>query len=293
MSGLRLSPMEEETNMNDASIQARQNSLRPIPTEPGRPSVTDTIQVGLGKPADPLSWEAISAIARVVTTPDDRPIRTIVTGRRRITTGVYPSAKSGRSFPFEGMNEQAFLMHCEVDTRVSDYRAQPFRFEFVVDGAKRIYIADCARLIEGGRIEVVEVKNDRRALRDPDYAMKLAYVRDICAQLGWDFRVVLKDEIFTPAVVQANVVDIQSRRQVKFDASHSYRALDLIDRMGGRAPLGRLAEAIGERRVGMAMAQAMMVARLIEIDLSCPLGDDSNVTLVDRARAPFRMGGVS
>jgi hypothetical protein len=285
--------MEEETNMNDPSDQPRRNSVRPIPTGPERPSVAGTIRVVLGKPAAPLSWEAISAIARVVTTPDDRPIRTIVTGRRRITTGVYPSSKSGRSFPFEGMNEQAFLMHCEVDTRVSDYRAQPFRFEFVIDGAKRIYIADCARLIEGGRIEVVEVKNDRRALRDPDYAMKLTYVRDICAQLDWDFRVVLKSEIFTPAVVHANVVDIQSRRQVKFDASHSYRALDLIDRMGGCAPLGKIAEAIGDRRVGMAMAQAMMVARLIDIDLSRPLGVDSSVATVDLHFATRRAGGVS
>jgi hypothetical protein len=191
------------------------------------------------------------------------------------------------------MNEQAFLMHCEVDTRVADYRAQPFRFEFVVDGAKRIYIADCARLVEDGRIEVVEVKNDRRALKDPDYALKLAHVREICAQLGWGFRVVMRDEIFTPAVVHANVVEIQSRRQVRFDASHCYLALNLIDRMDGQAPLGKLAETIGERRAGMAMVQAMMVARLVDIDLSRPLGGDSIVGLVDRSRASIRMGGVS
>ena len=57
-----------------------------------------------------------------------------------------------------------------------DYRAQPFRFEFVVDGARRVYITDCARLLESGRIEIIEVKNDRRALKDPDYALKLACV---------------------------------------------------------------------------------------------------------------------
>jgi hypothetical protein len=247
----------------------------------------------LGEPPAPLSWEAISAIGRIVTTPDDRPIRTIITGRRRITTGVYPSTKSGRSHPFEGMNERAFFMHSEVDTRVADYRAQPFRFEFVVGGAKRIYIADCVRLLDSGRIEVVEVKNDRRALEDPDYAMKLTHVREICSQLGWGFRAVLKDELFTPAVVFSNVVEVQSRRQVKFDPSHGYVVFDLITRMGGQAPLGKLAEAIGERRLGMAIAQAMMVARLVDIDLCRPLGADSIVRLVDQPRSSSRAGGAS
>lgn len=278
--------------MKNASAHARQDSTRPEAIRSARASVHDTVRVKLGQPPAPLSWEAINAIARVVTTPDDRPLRTIVTGRRRITTGIYPSTKSGRPFPFEGMNEQAFLMHCEVDTRVADYRAQPFRFEFVVEGAKRIYIADCARLLDNGRIEVVEVKNDRRALKDPDYALKLEHVREICTGLGWGFRVVLKDAIFAPSVVHANVVDIQSRRQVKFDASQSYLAFDLLDKMGGQAPLGKLAETIAEHRVGMAMAKAMMVARLVKIDLSVPLSGDSVVSLVNRFQ-PIDMGGAS
>lgn len=279
--------------MKNTAAEARQEFTCPRPTWSARPSVHDTVRVRLGQPAAPLSWEAIGAIARVVTTPDDRPIRTIVTGRRRITTGIYPSTKSGRSFPFEGMNERGFLMRCEVDTDVVDYRAQPFRFEFVVDGTKRIYIADCARLLASGQIEVVEVKNDRRALSDPDYALKLRYVREICAQLGWGFRVVLKDEIFTPPAVFANVVAIQSRRQVRYDASHAYLAFNLIDRMGGEAPVGRIAETLGERRVGMAMTQAMMVSRLVDIDLSTPLGDDSSVRLVTGSQSCLHMGGVS
>jgi hypothetical protein len=277
--------------MNDLSFPMRRGPARPSPST--RPSVRRTIELTLGASPAPLSWEAIDAVARIVITPDDRPIRTIITGRRRITTGMYSSTKSGRSHPFEGMNEQGFIMHNEVDTRVVDYRAQPFRFEFVIAGAKRIYIADCARLLADGRIEVVEVKNDRRALKDPHYALKLAYVRDICTQLGWDFRVVLKDEIFTPPVVFANVVVVQSRRLVKYDASHAYLAFEHIDRMGGQAPLGRIAETLGERQLGMSIIPAMMVGRLVEIDLSTPLSGDSVVSLVEGSQPAMIEGGVS
>ena len=257
-----------------------------------RPSVSDTIRLILGEPPEPLSWRALSSIARIVVAPDDRPIRTIITGRRRITTGAYMSAKAGRSLPFEGMNEQALFMHSEVDTRVIDYRAQPFRFEFVVDGARRVYITDCARLLESGRIEIMEVKNDRRALKDPDYALKLACVRDICGRLGWSFRVVVKQQLFEPTSLYSNVVEIQSRRRMRFDRSHSLPALEIIWRAGGQVPLARLAEAIGERRQGTAIVKAMMVARLVEIDLSRPISADSAVRAVDPSRLSRQMGAV-
>ena len=279
--------------MKIESSAARQVSAGALPLAVTRSSVSDAVRLTLGEPPEALSWRSLGGVARIVATPDDRPIRTILTGRRRITTGAYSSAKAGRSLPFEGMNEQAFFMHSEVDTRVIDYRAQPFRFEFVLDGEQRIYIADCARLLVGGRVEVVEVKNDPRALRDPDYARKIACVRDICGRLGWTFRVVVRDELFEPAVVHSNVVEIQSRRQVRFDQSHVLPVLELIARMGGQAPMGKLAATLGERRHGLAIVKAMMVARLVDIDLARPLDDDSIVRPVEYGREQRRMGGVS
>lgn len=63
--------------------------------------------------AEPSSWDSLAASATLVTTPCGAPIRTIVTGRRVITTGVYASRKAGRPQPYESMNERAFFMHCE------------------------------------------------------------------------------------------------------------------------------------------------------------------------------------
>lgn len=150
---------------------------------------------------DALSWENISAEATLVMTETGAPIRTIVTGRRVVTTGVYASRKAGRALPYESMNERAFFMHSEIDTNVVDYRAQMFRLEFLIDDRKRAYIVDCVRLLASGEVEVVEIKNDRRALRDPDYARKLEAVRIICERVGWRFRIVFKSSLFEPAHV--------------------------------------------------------------------------------------------
>ena len=165
----------------------RHRSMLPV----AQPHTIETAVRSAGvKDAAPFSWESLSASATLVTTPCGAPIRTIVTGRRVITTGIYASRKAGRPLPYESMNELAFFMHCEVDTEVVDYRAQPFRLEFVIEGHKRTYIVDCVRLMADGGIEVVEVKSTPRALQDPSYAEKLQAVQTICEQVGWRFRLV-------------------------------------------------------------------------------------------------------
>lgn len=265
-----------------------------VPARRGQTALDAAVMSGLTAPSDPLGWTALSAFARVVTTPDGRSIRTIITGRKRIPTGSYTSRKARRAFPYEGMNEQAFFMHSEVDTQVVDYRAQPFRFEFVIDGRNRTYIADCVRLLDDGCIEVVEVKNDRRALRDPDYALKLDWVKRVCGLLGWRFRVVFGHDLRLPSVVYQNVVQIQERRMVSFGAAHAYVAIGQIERDGGQTPLGRLAQLLGGAAIGTAITQAMMVARILKIDLGRPLGADSTVRLVDScAQTALSEGGMS
>jgi hypothetical protein len=224
-------------------------------------------------------WEALAASATLVITPKGQPIRTIITGRRRITTGAYASRKAGRAFPFEGMNERAFLMHSEVDTAVVDYRAQPFRFEFVLDGEKRTYIADAVRLLDSGVVEVVEIKNDRRFQKDLDYALKLDCVAEVCRQIGWRFRVIYREALFEPRIRFDNVQDVQSWRLANYGETDVYRVLDRLDAYGSHA-LGSLADLTGGRPVGMAKLKAMMVGRIVHIDLSERLSIDSEVVAV-------------
>lgn len=233
-----------------------------------------------------FSWAELSASATLVVTPSGGPIRTIVTGRRHITTGSYASVKAGRPCPFEGMNERAFLMHCEVDTEVIDYRSQPFRFEFVVDGKKRTYIADCVRLLTGEQLEVVEVKKDLRAFKDPDYSLKIDCVAEICRQLGWQFRLVFEDDLFLPRTRFRAIEEIQSWRLTAYDEADVYCVMRGLENAGVER-LGSLAEMLAPSQLGRAKLKAMMVHRLVAIDLASPLSDDSAVRLI----APQQEGG--
>jgi hypothetical protein len=219
-------------------------------------------------------------MGRIVVTPDERPIRTIITGRKRIVTGSYASRKARRALPHESMNELAFFHFSEVDTAVVDYRAQPFRFEFMLDGALRTYIADCVRLLADGSVEVVEMKSDDRALRDPDYAGKLRAVSQICKSLGWRFRIVLGAELALPVVRRRNVRLVQSQRHTRYDDGHCHVALDLLERAGGEIALAELTRALCERRLGEAIAMAMMVGRVVDIDLCRPISGASIVRAV-------------
>lgn len=255
----------------------------------GSAALDDAVRAATCDSENRLSWESLSATATLVATPDGRPIRTIITGRRHITTGTYASRKAGRALPYESMLERAFFMHSEVDTNVLDYRAQPFRFEFVIAGHKRTYIVDCVRLLGDGSVEVVEVKKDRRALLDPQYALKLEAVRLICERIGWRFRVVLKAALHEPAFRFANVEEIQSWRFTVFDRADEHRVLDMLGRQSS-TPLGVLADALSRqdpkgfsehgRGLGVAKLKAMMVKRIVRFDLSKPLSFETLVELV-------------
>lgn len=248
------------------------------------PGLLDSILQPLAKPRQDDRDRPVLPFATVVLTPDGAPIRSVLTGRRVMVTGFYSSHKAGRALPYEGMNELAFLKHCEVDTKVVDFRSQPLRFEFCLDGAKRIYIADCVRLLDDGTIEVVEVKSSLRRLLAPDYAQKLDAVRSACDKLNWRFRAVHRHHLFEPPHVFANVEQIQSRRTVWFDPVDAHRAIELIEECAGETTLGRLASALGDGPRGLAIAQAMMVRRLVDIDIASPLGPTSRVTAVEQRR---------
>lgn len=245
-------------------------------------SELDKALLTAASPHDRLSWESLTSQATIVLPEFGGSIRTIVTGRRAIATGVYASRKSGRAQPYESQNERAFFMHCEVDTDIVDYRAQPFRFEFVINSVKRAYIADAARLHSNGILEVIEIKNDRRQLKDPDYLIKLQAVREICDSIGWQFRIVLKQDILDSSVRFHNIEDIQSWSFTAYAPSDIFEVVRFLS-IHDTAPLGEVADRIGSQPAGIAKLKAMMVGRIVRLNLDSKLDEDSLVTLVSDA----------
>ncbi|WP_313008951.1 TnsA endonuclease N-terminal domain-containing protein [Brevundimonas vesicularis] len=177
------------------------------------------------------------------------------------------------------MSERAFFMHCEVDTDVINYRAQPFRLEFVLDGRKRTYIADCVRVLASGGVELVEIKSDPSSVHDPDYREKLEAVRAICSQVGWRFRLIFNKALTEPAAFHRNVVEVQSRRMAEYSDTDVFRVVEALGRQPG-ATLGDVAQDLGSRDEGLAKLKAMMVGRIVRLDLTEEIGDATPVCLV-------------
>lgn len=265
---------------NPLGAQAHRMSARALDE---KSSTYLAMQASLRRPETAASWSAINSGATVVMTPDGRPIRNPITGRKAQVTGVYQSRKAGRPLVHESMNEHAFFQHSEVDTGVADYFSQPCRFEFVADGVKRTYIPDCARLLGNGRIEVVELKSDSRALRDPDYALKLRWVEAICQATGWAFRVIYGRPLRARSVANRNVGFVQHNRFAIYGARETAVVQEFLATRGD-APeaLGRLSELLGDPRTGRKQLCAMMVRRQIHIDLRQPLSNDSPVVSLER-----------
>jgi len=239
--------------------------------------------LGLACDEDREAWESLSATATMVLSKAGGSIRTIVTGRRIITTGVYASRKTGCGHPYESMLEKAFFMLCEVDTDVVDYRAQPFRFEFVVDGVKRAYLPDAVTLRADGMVEVVEIKRDSGDLRDLEYRLKLQAVREICDRIGWRFRVLFRADLTEPSRFYRAVEDVQSWAFTKFSDAEVFEVVRQL-RQHGQMPMGQLAECFDQGQRGLAKLKAMMVARIIRLDLTNIANHSTAVTLVEELR---------
>lgn len=215
--------------------------------------------------------------ATLVFSQDGGPVRTIATGRRIIPTGVYPSRKAGRPLPWESQYEQKFFYFSEVDTDVVTYRAQMFRIDF--EEANRSYIVDCVRQLSTGQIEVIEVKKNKTLIGTIDYQQKLTAVRQVCRQLGWDFRLILGDRLQEPQWYYDAIFDIQSWRLTQYTSEDIYRVAHSVGPKGWM-PMGLLAHDLGGAQVGAAKLKAMMIQRVVRLDLSSPLSASTPVSLL-------------
>jgi len=136
-------------------------------------------------------------------------------------------------------------------------------------------------LMADGSVEVVEIKGSARQLLDPDYEAKLAAVRSLCASAGWQFKIITGDQITTPTLRYKNIEDIQLSKHVRYGAEAIYAAHRAIESCGGEAALGAVAYAVHPGPLGMHMVKAMMVGRIVSIDLDRPLSAQSIVAALE------------
>ena len=195
--------------------------------------------------------------------------------------GWLNSAKARRLLHFEGVAQRDFLLRAEVEPGVANMASEAVRFEFAGRNGKEIYTADVELTAPDGTITIVEIKRDRRDLSDPAYRDKLARVKQVCDEHGMRFRVIFKDQIWLSIVHRRNVTLFASRAFTTIRPEHRHRFEKHRSKTDGFTTFGGLADAIepGNRRYAEAVVQALTVARKVEIDLTRPLFDATQVTM--------------
>jgi hypothetical protein len=208
---------------------------------------------------------------------DAGPMRPV--GRRRGIRpgGLYYSQKMGRLVGYESDNEKCDFYRSEIAPRVVSYREQPHTIEAVIDGRVRRYTPDREDRFADGHIEIVEVKDEFEADKDPDYFAKLTYFAEVYDALGWSFRLTTRDEIRDPATFET-VETVQRYRRASFTTGE----VADVQRFFGQheeCRLHQLLPMFPSRVVGLAKLCAMMVGGILLLDLHSKLEPASIVKL--------------
>ena len=208
---------------------------------------------------------------------DEGPMRPV--GRRRGLRpgGLYYSQKMGRLIGYESDNEKCDFYRSEIAPDVVGYREQPHTIEALIAGNVRRYTPDREDRFADGRVEIVEVKDEFEADKDPDYNAKLDYFAEVYERLGWSFRLTTRNEIKDPTTFET-VETVQRYRRASFTAGE---IADVLRRFSqsGECRLADLLPIFSSELAGLPKLCAMMVGRIVILDIHSKLEPASIVKL--------------
>jgi hypothetical protein len=229
----------------------------------------------------------IVTMVRIVRAIGGGPIRTIVERGHNKPTGMFASLKCGRSMPWEDIDERHLMWLSEVESSVRKVLAQPFRLEILLKGwpGKMVYFPDIERRLEGGIVEIIEVKKTKEEIRrDPHYAVKIRLAAKIFKAMGWIFRVKTAEDDMT-GWPMANARMIVLDRYTKLRSEDYDRLGCAFEQAGGRLTYAAGIRALSARADtedadARAKLHAMIVRRFVRIDISRPIRPNSPITQI-------------
>lgn len=203
---------------------------------------------------------------------DGGPVRLRRNGRSARARGLYFSVKSGRHLPYESQLELHDLWRAEVDVGVVRSWPQPFTLTYADGDRLRRYTPDRKDERGEGRVQIVEVKETAAEVD----AAKARAVEEALAARGWAYRIAARAEIEQePAFSAVRVV--QRHRRTALDATDALQVRSALSTSA--LPLGEVVRQLGPGTQALAKACALMVRRVLTIDLSDGLVPTSTVSL--------------
>ena len=209
--------------------------------------------------------------------PGFAPMRELVTGRRAQPTSLFFSRKNEREVSSESSGERFGIWCAETDVSVSGYFEQPFTLSWVQNGRRVSYTPDRLDIRATGNA-VVEMKYDTQKVLRDEYREKLEVARRILVDAGYTFEIDTAERI-------RNSVEFSAVEEVIYCAHgwqvSPYEQVSLAKILHEQHSL-TLAEAsdiLGGGRQGRARLLWLVPIRIVHVDLSAKLSEESLVTL--------------
>jgi hypothetical protein len=201
-----------------------------------------------------------------------RRVRKPVSRSKSGVQGKVADVIHGRSRHAESQNELKAFQILVATAHADSWQEQPFTLEYHHEGAQHRYTPDIL-VIWGARQEVVEVKDDQEATL-PENRVHFAFISELLAEHGYDFRVWKSSEICSePRLTNSNL--ILRYRCVAVpppDRERVRRAFSSTSEL----PLHTLCQAAG---TAVPSVLRLVLDGALHIDWWEPLGLDSKVSI--------------
>jgi hypothetical protein len=190
--------------------------------------------------------------------------------RQRHLSGLWWCATTGVHVGFESWLERDHLMFLDFDAAIVGVASQPFWLRWIDESGSRVGHAPdyFARRADGSSVVVDCRPAERRKARD---VAKFEVSAAVCAQLGWEYRLV---GALDPIMV-ANVRWLAGYRQPRHDLAHVVRLLR--ERFATPTPLLAGAAAVGDPIAVLPVLFHLLWRQGLSVGLASPLHPDTLV----------------
>jgi len=203
-------------------------------------------------------------------------IRQVITGGKTHTTFSYPSRRYRRAQCGDGETELLIHKVHEVAAATIDFLPQPCRIEGTVGGRPVRAIPDFAYVAVGEAPVLGEAKSSWAEFERPKARLQQALTRKAADALGWTYKQKTRASLGS-AEFLANVDEVQAHRFAHVPLRQEQAAAKALAARR-TLTLSEVVAAIDEGPArGRALVCAMMVRRILEIDLHRPLDERSIV----------------
>lgn len=223
---------------------------------------------------------------RIVTAADGGAMRSVFTYRNQASSFATYSGKAERQQYCESVTEMAALREAEIKTEYIDMQFQPARIEWLQpDGKWRTYTLDAAFELHDGSIVFDEFKATASAFSKPLVGAKIRAAAAVMANYNVQVRCRSGSELQYLSE-HAAIKELWDVRRTKISEADADNAREVICRAGGQTDLGHLLQNLHpQTNIAFGIAAALMMRRVVRINLDQCLMPDSIVTMPPPAQA--------